>query len=170
MINVTYSGDILVARKVTGDKNVPKGEATFMVDLSPENMDENGLDPIGLSEGAAQQWGTKHLPRFEGKGQVAAEAFVNNQWVEGQLIMVGEYFSFAWVPLGHQIFFGRPSADLTLKMLKASTMKDLSAGPGELKDTAKMRAYAIRCWEETELLEDDVNGDSGFYGDESAFE
>lgn len=49
------------------------------------------------------------------------EDFADAQWVEGQLIMVGEYFSFAWVPIGHQIFFGRPSLELTLKMLKEGT-------------------------------------------------
>ena len=31
MINVTYHGDLLLAYKVTGDKNVPRGELTFQV-------------------------------------------------------------------------------------------------------------------------------------------
>ena len=35
MINVTYVGDLLIAYKVTGDKNVPRGEITFQADLSP---------------------------------------------------------------------------------------------------------------------------------------
>jgi len=156
MINVTYVEDTIIAYKVTGDKNVPKGEVTFTVDLSPNALIEAGLEPIELAEDASTQWGTKHLPRFPGKGQVAAEGFVNSQWIEGQLIIVGDYFSFAWVPLGHQIFFGRPSPELTLKMLRESQMKELQAGPGELKDVAKMRAFAVRCWDETELLEDDL--------------
>jgi len=52
---------------------------------------------------------------------INVKEFSDAQWVEGQLIMVGEYFSFAWVPIGHQIFFGRPSLELTLKMLKEGT-------------------------------------------------
>lgn len=156
MINVTYVEDTIIAYKVTGDKNVPRGEVTFTVDLSPKALSEAGLEPIELAEDASSQWGTKHLPRFPGKGQVAAEGFVNSQWIEGQLIIVGDYFSFAWTPLGHQIFFGRPSPELTLKMLRESQMKELQAGPGELKDVAKMRAFALRCWEETEILESDL--------------
>jgi hypothetical protein len=160
MINVTYVKDTIVAYKVTGDKNVPKGEVTFTVDLSPRALSEAGLEPIELAEDASSQWGTKHLPRFPGKGQVAAEGFENSQWIEGQLIIVGDYFSFAWVPLGHQIFFGRPSPELTLKMLRESQMMELQAGPGELKDVAEMRAFALRCWEETAILEDDLETES----------
>jgi len=144
MINVTYVEDTLVAYKVTGDKNVPKGEITFKADLSP-NSGVN-LEPIELKSSASKQWGIKHLNRFPGKGQVASEGFRNAQWMEGQLIMVGEYFSFAWVPIGHQIFFGRPSADLTLKMLRES--KSVSSD----NDVENMKDLATRCMEETTLM------------------
>merc|ERR1712176_1651052 len=127
MINVTYVGDMLIATKVTGDQNVPKGEVTFMCDLSPRAIKQKDLSPIELSDAASKQWGKKYLTRFPGEGQVAAEGFVDNQFVEGQLIIVAEYFSFAWIPIGHQIFFGRPSAELTLKMLKESKMAELGA-------------------------------------------
>lgn len=160
MINVTYAGDTLVAYKVTGDQNVPKGEVTFKADLSPEASEKAGLEPIELTSDAAKQWGTSHLPRFPGEGQVAAEGFVNNQFVDGQLILVGEYFSFAWVPMGHQIFFGRPSGELTLKMLKESRMRELGSATEGMKDVAEMRAHAMRCLEETELLEEDLEVES----------
>ena len=160
MINVTYTGDTLVAYKVTGDQNVPKGKVTFTADLSPEAIGEAGLEPIELTSEASNQWGTSHLPRFPGQGQVAAEGFVNNQFVDGQLIMVGEYFSFAWVPMGHQIFFGRPSPELTLKMLKESRLKELGSGVEGMKDVAEMRAHALRCLEETELLQEDMEVES----------
>ena len=157
MINVTYIDDTLIAYKVTGDKNVPKGEITFQADLSPNSNDH--LDPIELTSTATKQWGMKHLIRFPGKGQVAAEGFRNAQWMEGQLIMVGEYFSFAWVPIGHQIFFGRPSADLTLKMLRESeTLPDET-------NIDKMRDFATRCMEETVMLQEDC-----VFGTEGCFE
>lgn len=95
LVNVTYIGDTLIARKVTGDKNVPKGEISFQVDLSPllfhknsQNSDENALPPIILSEDASNKWGTKELTRYRGLGQVAEEGFKNNQWMEGQVRLI----------------------------------------------------------------------------------
>lgn len=156
MINVTYVEDTLIATKVTGDKNVPKGEITFTADLNPLSRSKEGkiLEPIELSAAAAKQWGHKYLSRFPGQGQVASEGFVNNQFMDGQLILVGEeYFSYAWVPIGHQIFFGRPSAQLTLKMLKQSQMVDYGAVDADSpNEVARDRAFAQRCFEESEML------------------
>lgn len=165
MINVTYVGDTLVATKVTGDKNVPKGEVTFTADLRPSfHSGSDALPPIELSQTASNQWGTKGLMRFPGKGQVAAEGYVNSKWMEGQLIMVGEeYFSFAWVPIGCQIFFGRPSAELTLKMLKQCSERTVAKSRAAFikGDVATMRDYASKCLEATDLcwLEDDLEGE-----------
>jgi hypothetical protein len=156
MINVTYVGDTLVAHKVTGKKNVPKGQVTFQVDLSlgPSSSSQK-LEPIELGEGAAKQWGSKFLHRFGGKGQVAAEGFRNSQWMDGHLILVNEYFSFAWLPIGHQVFFGRPSPELTLKLLRDSKY-------GNSND--KIREYLTKCMEETESLEDEMEvQDSPFH-------
>jgi len=150
MVNVTYVGDTLVAHKVTGDKNVPKGEVTFTADLSPSS--EQQLDPIELGEGAAKKWGSKYLQRHAGSGQVAAEGYTNSQWMEGHLIMVGEYFSFAWIPIGHQVFFGRPSAELTLKLLRESKSKSVED---------KVRDYLTKCLEETESLEEEMEVHEG---------
>jgi|EP00979_Chaetoceros_neogracilis_P001945 hypothetical protein len=176
MVNVTYVGgelgNILVASKVTGDKNVPKGEITFTSDLHPKAKGRSELEPIELSAIAAKQWGHKHLPRFPGKGQVAGEGFVNNQWMEGQLILVGEYFSFAWLPIGHQIFFGRPSAELTLKMLKQSQLADYGAIDSESPNiVAEQRAFAQRCLQETELMlyDDEADGELCFLTDDDDY-
>ena len=38
MVNITYVGDTLIARKVTGDENVPAGEISFQADLSPPDV------------------------------------------------------------------------------------------------------------------------------------
>jgi len=111
MINVTYVGDTLIAFKVTGDKNVPRGEITFQADLTPpavrnfrggrrksDEAQEKPLEPIMLTEKAASKWGTRQLPRYRGLGQVAETDFQNKKWMDGQLIIIGEeYFSFAWV-------------------------------------------------------------------------
>jgi len=65
MINVTYSGDQLVAYKVTGDQNIPRGEISFTADLSPPGYSSSFdhetavLEPIALSEGSAKKWGTR---------------------------------------------------------------------------------------------------------------
>jgi len=169
MINVTYTGDTLIATKVTGDKNVPKGEVSFTVDLSPQYQSSSsghdslkGLEPIELNPKAANQWGKKFLPRHVGKGQVAGLNFANAQWMEGQLIQVGRFFSFAWVPIGHQVFFGRPSSELTLKMLKEAQDEELR------KDhVAVMRDVAESMWDETYWEQKEGNH---FFGEEGAFE
>jgi len=166
MINVTYVGDTLIAFKVTGDKNVPKGEITFQANLAPKNSvsavkGAELLKPIVLTEAAAKKWGTKQLPRYAGLGHVAEEGFANNQWMDGQLIIIGdEYFSFAWLPIGHQIFFGRPSPELSLKMLREEGMTSVQVGsapPTIYDDVSAMKEYAARCLEvTTEFIEDDV--------------
>ncbi|KAL7566674.1 hypothetical protein ACA910_017739 [Epithemia clementina (nom. ined.)] len=188
LVNCTYRGDTLVATKVTGDHNVPKGEVSFQVDLSPfrgaqgaeesiidfstkASMDafagENSaapsgiegavfppLEPIELNSEAAEQWGSRYLHRFHGLGQVASSGFRNAQWMEGQLIMVGQsYFSFAWLPLGHQVFFGRPSAEMTLKLL----------GDSQKVDISYERQLLNRCWDETEMLDDELEVGDGIF-------
>jgi len=174
MINVTYSGDTLIAYKVTGDKNVPLGEITFQADLSPVPPKRIGekiqvkkaLQPIVLTDKAAQKWGTKELPRHIGLGQVAEDGFKNNQWMEGQLIVIGqEYFSFAWVPIEHQIFFGRPSPELALKMLRNSGATSLKGKTWEDPPTAEddvgiLKDFAAHCFELTsETIEEELSGD-----------
>eukprot|EP00536_Pseudo-nitzschia_multiseries_P016720 jgi/Psemu1/222353/e_gw1.1210.10.1 len=165
MINVTYAGDTLVAHKVTsGTKHVPRGAETFRVDLSPQQRQQLAqqqpsehqpeLSPIELGESAARQWGCKYLQRFAGKGQVASEGYRDSQWMEGQLILVNEYFSFAWVPIGHQVFFGRPTPELVLKLMRDETKRDAS-------ELSPARSFLEKCWEETEHIEDDMEADRG---------
>lgn len=150
MVNVTYHGDVLMASKVTGTKNVPKGQVTFEVDLSPrtESPEEELLEPIELGDSAAKQWGCKYLQRFSGKGQVAADGYHDSQWIDGQLIMVNEYFSFAWLPIGHQVFFGRPTPELILKLMGDEKKKDHKGSSD--------RAFLEKCWDETEHIEDHI--------------
>jgi hypothetical protein len=207
MINVTYQGDLLIAYKVTGDRNVPRGEITFQVDLSPvpparvggnnnNNNYNNGssgtgtgygpnsnsggsgasgasipnepLQPISLTDKAAKKWGTTQLPRHKGLGQVAESGFTNNQWMDGQLIIIGEqYFSFAWVPIEQQIFFGRPSPELALKMLRESgvthvtPIKSWEVPPSMDADVQVLKDYVTSCLEKTTegVEEGELNGD-----------
>ena len=190
MINVTYSGDRLIAYKVTGDKNIPRGEITFTADLSPtpvvddrdDDDDERrggasrpppgsggggALDPIRLSEASARKWGTRRLSRFRGSGHAAEPGFANHQFMEGQMVVIGggDYFSFAWVPLEHQIFFGRPSPELALRMLREGGGTSLTAGigldvPGPDAGIGEMTAYVGRCFEVTcdNLLDESREG------------
>lgn len=161
MVNITYSGDKLIAYKVTGDKNIPRGEISFTADLSPESEGHPSgppprLDPILLSETSAEKWGTKRLSRFHGRGHAAEPGFVNSQYLEGQLVVIGggDYFSFAWVPLEHQIFFGRPSPELTIKMLRDGGGSTITAGvglevPGIDAGMREQMDYVSRCLEVT---------------------
>ncbi|GAX19941.1 hypothetical protein FisN_1Lh588 [Fistulifera solaris] len=183
LINVTYVDDTLIAEKITGDRNVPRGELTFKVDLDPlkifktpaggtqhksgKGFDFSGeqakLDPIKLTDKAARRWGTSQLPRYSGLGQVAEEGFKNSQMMDGQLIIIGqEYFSFAWLPIEQQIFFGRPSPELILKMLRESGIGPLRSRsfdePPSLNDDVDiLKSFAARCMEVTQEYEDDLS-------------
>eukprot|EP00978_Attheya_sp_CCMP212_P030936 scaffold115417_cov33-Attheya_sp.AAC.1 len=175
MINVTYVGDTLFATKVSGDKNVPRGEVSFRADLSPKewtgtsddsSLSSGGddaayykplLQPIELSKEAAQKWGVQSLTRFPGQGQVASEGFKNNRFLDGQLVLMDHHphhqhrhhhattngenedcFSFVWVPTKHHVFFGRPSPEVVLHMLRDTLSKE---------DTLdNMRDHATHCW------------------------
>jgi|AntRauTorckE5430_2_1112549.scaffolds.fasta_scaffold09673_3 hypothetical protein len=156
MVNVTYIGDTLIGRKLTGDFNVPVGEITFQVDLSPERRSRGfskakELPNIELSDAAGKRWGTKELQRFTGLGQVADEGFTNSQWLEGQIVLVSEeYFSFAWLPIGHQVFFGRPSPENSLKMMQEHMKNTL-----EKNDIGASMDHVVRCFEVTvDAIED----------------
>lgn len=179
MLNITYAGDTLIAYKVTGDKNVPQGEITFQADLNPSLITRNVADsnsnptdplqPIILTEKASKKWGTTHLPRYAGLGQVAEPGFLNHQWMDGQLIIIGDdYFSFAWVPVETQIFFGRPSPELALKMLRehSALSSDIpknrvwEAPPSMDDDVAVLKDYMASCLEKTrETYEEELDGD-----------
>jgi hypothetical protein len=78
---ITYIGDVMIATKVTGDRNVPRGQVTFKVNLSPLQSTTPSLQPIVLSEKAAAKWGTQKLPRYTGLGRVAEDGFSNHQWM-----------------------------------------------------------------------------------------
>lgn len=163
MINITYVGDIMIAKKVTGDNNVPAGEITFQLDMSPALSDSSlrslrptrkPLENIILSEEAAKRWGTSQITRYQGLGQVAEEGFTNSQWVDGQLIVISEdYFSFSWMPLNYQIFFGRPSPELSLKMLRERSKSHRQ--PTIEDDLDTLKEHVKRCFEVTTADIDD---------------
>jgi hypothetical protein len=135
---------------------------------SPVKGSRQGLSPIQLTEKAAKKWGTKKLARYHGRGQVAEEGFKNHQWMEGQLIIIGDaYFSFAWIPIESQIFFGRPSPELALKLLRASGVDPLRlvaaeafAAPPDLHDDIEVqKKFVLRMLEATNEMEDELSGD-----------
>jgi Cyclin D1 binding domain len=183
LINVTYVGDLLIATKLTCHQgNVPAGEISFQVDLAPSRRGGNGiaprLPPIVLSAPAALKWGIQKLSRFLGLGQVAEAAYANHQWIPGQLIVISEnYFSFAWLneQVEQQIFFGRPSPEMALKLLSQRALASSSAPPSlmrpslvEKDDAMNMelqKEFAQRCLERThEEILDELEYDANPYG------
>lgn len=120
MINVTYCGDTIIATKVTGDHNIPRGAISFNADLSPTE----DLPPIDLSDDSASNWKMDQLTRYSGKGQTAKEGYTNNKFVDGQIIMFDDHFSFVWIPTRQHVLFARPSPQVTLRMLRDIISKD----------------------------------------------
>jgi len=180
-----HGDTLLAHKVTSGTKHVPRGAETFRVNLSPQfatkssisqhksannhnryngNNDagqqqhqdhQEVLSPIELGDSAAKQWGCKYLQRFAGQGQVASEGYQDSQWMEGQLILVNEYFSFAWLPIAHQVFFGRPTPELILKLMKDESMRKTALDP-----LSPARSFLEKCWEETEHIEDDMEVDA----------
>eukprot|EP00527_Entomoneis_sp_CCMP2396_P002291 CAMPEP_0198149968 /NCGR_PEP_ID=MMETSP1443-20131203/48812_1 /TAXON_ID=186043 /ORGANISM="Entomoneis sp., Strain CCMP2396" /LENGTH=408 /DNA_ID=CAMNT_0043815143 /DNA_START=17 /DNA_END=1243 /DNA_ORIENTATION=+ len=133
LINVTYSGDTLIASKVTGDTNVPRGKISFSAELSPPNS--SSLEPLKVSfENEATQ-----LLRYPGKGQVAQPGFVNSKYIQGQMVMFDKHFSFVWIPTRHHVLFRRPTPEQTICLLRDTIAKE-----DELEN---MRSYVARCFD-----------------------
>lgn len=138
LINVTYVGDTLLASKVTGDDNVPRGQITFSVDLTPRNA-SHALEPLKLSLDQSSTTTATKLARYAGKGQVAKRGFVDHKYIDGQLVMFDKHFSFVWVPIRHHVLFRRPSPQQILSMLR-----DPIAREDELEN---VKNHLARCYE-----------------------
>lgn len=79
------------------------------------------------------------LQRFTGQGSVALEGFKDEKNVDGQLVMFEDYFSFTWVPMKYTVFFSRPSAKLTIDLLRDVVSKE--------DEIDNMRDHISRCFE-----------------------
>lgn len=120
-MNVTYTGDTLVATKVTGDCSIPNGEVLFRADLFPlPNGKPEDLNPIQLTGSAASKWGVDKLERYSGEGRESStDTNKKAKFEEGQLIMFDGYFSFLYLPTKRHIFFSRPSSELVLELMRS---------------------------------------------------
>jgi len=133
IINITYSGDELIATKVTEDVNVPRGETSFTVNMQPSNI--TALPPVKLISAHS----SRELRRFSGKGQISRKGFRDNRFVEGQMILFETRFSFVWMPTKHHVNFNRPSPEVTLKLLR-----NIISREDELEN---VRDHLSRCFE-----------------------
>jgi hypothetical protein len=166
--------DELVAYKITNSQRASQTSQLPIFSVPLSSSQTLGLPPIQLQSDAmadAQLWGgQKYLPRFLGKGRVDDDdnvrsmieqdgtLFLGSQgsldndasnkvplWVDSQLILVSEqYFAFYWLAMKEQVFFGRPSAELILKLMRMQSQTD------------PVREHLDRCWLETEHMEDDL--------------
>eukprot|EP00980_Cylindrotheca_fusiformis_P020456 scaffold7504_cov97-Cylindrotheca_fusiformis.AAC.9 len=118
LVNITYVGDTLVATKVTGDRNVPRGEITFTVNL----QQSSALASFQFSSN--DQSGNADGRQFPGRGQVSRKDFKDHRFVAGQMLLIEEGFSFLWVPTKHQVVFSRPSPQTTLRLLRDTLSKE----------------------------------------------
>ena len=74
------------------------------------------------------------------------------------MILVGDFFSFAWIPIGRQIFFGRPSAELTISMMREAIRGSNRRGVDEDDGVGAMRDVAMNMLEETYWVERESQG------------
>ena len=140
LINVTYTGDTLLATKVTGECSSKRGEVLFKSDLFPLNGEGKDLDPIPLTGSAAKKFGTQNLERYLGEGRVSSNGSGNDTFTEGQLIMFDGYFSFLYLPSKKHVFFSRPGPELVLELMQ-SVIVD------EKDEVESMKDHLERCFE-----------------------
>jgi hypothetical protein len=118
LINVTYSGDTLVATKATGDADIPRGQVSFTANLAPDfsantSTSNTLLSPLKVSKAS--------FPRFAGQGKVVANkpgGAADRKYVDGQLILMSNSFSFVWTPDRHHVLFRRPTPEQALSLLR----------------------------------------------------
>ncbi|OZJ02157.1 hypothetical protein BZG36_04630 [Bifiguratus adelaidae] len=85
----------VMAHKVTGDRNVPRGQLSWMSNLH---------DPIRIAE--EQEFRGSNV--YEGMGQVAFDGFINNSLIPGALILCSPTkLAFAWEDLAHITIYRR---------------------------------------------------------------
>ncbi|CAK7275028.1 hypothetical protein SEPCBS57363_006468 [Sporothrix epigloea] len=103
-----YQGSIR-AIKLTGDPNVPRGEVSFVV----PDLGANGLHRV------MQEQPFPGVRIFKGKGHVAGTRFVNDRWVEAQLLLISpDRLAMFWVDFGHISFLERVDIDKYMDPLK----------------------------------------------------
>jgi hypothetical protein len=143
LVNVTYTGDTLIATKVTEDDWIPRGEVVFRSDLGPKLLAADKMSkqlrPIALSGSAASKFGTQYLERYGGEGIVSEDGSRNEKFVEGQLIMFDGYFSFLWLPSKQHVFFSRPNPELTIHMLRDTISVE--------DEVQNMREHLTKCFD-----------------------
>ena len=133
VVNITYVGDEMIATKVTGDANVPRGKTSFTVNVQPCNS--TALPPVKL----VSDHRTGEFRRFPGRGQVSRKGFRDHRYVEGQMILFENRFSFVWIPTKHHVLFHRPSSEMTLKLLRNIISKE--------DEVENMREHVTRCFD-----------------------
>jgi hypothetical protein len=135
IVNVTYVGDTL-ATKATGDVNV-RGKFSFSLTCL---LQRNDTRPLKLSfDKSSLAVSTAKLPRFAGKGQIAKPGFIDNSYVDGQLILFGSHFSFVWLPSKQHILFRRPTPEQTIELLR-----DVISQEDEMENTLE---HLARCYD-----------------------
>mmetsp|Transcript_37076 Transcript_37076/g.100019 ORF Transcript_37076/g.100019 Transcript_37076/m.100019 type:complete len:321 (-) Transcript_37076:197-1159(-) len=112
VIRISYEDDMLVGTKIYSDNIVPSGEVIFKVKVSPEATQPQPIDVAHVTDPRL-----KKLERYTGKGRVVDKKSKSTHWLPGQMILVGDYFAFAWLPINLQIFFMRVPDNITAQLL-----------------------------------------------------
>jgi hypothetical protein len=125
IIRITYDGDVMEARKVTGDPHVPAGAVTFRADLSSKNEkgareadDERGTEMEVIKMGSNGEETPQEVEEFGAEGVIATMDYGSPQYIPGRLFLMDkDAIAFLWIPIGVFVFFTRiDQSDLEDKM------------------------------------------------------
>ena len=97
----------LVARKVTGDAHIPRGEVSFTADMAPKSSNTGGANPTSQKQtpassnrlfsaspksGPQEEQTNNDHSLFSGKGQVARKGFSRSRYTNGRLHLFDDHF------------------------------------------------------------------------------
>lgn len=139
LVNVTYSGDTLVASRLKHPDSV-----FFQANLSPReySKQKGDLGSIRLDNAATTKWGVDKLDRYPGEGLDALNKNPSKaDPIEGNLIMFDGYFSFLWIPTRQHVFFSKPKGNRIFELLR-----DVISEEDELHN---MRDHIGRCFDKS---------------------
>mgnify|MGYP005843935855 CR=1 FL=1 len=116
---------------------MPRAEVSFTADLSPPPLNSSATNSLSGDESILEEkYGGTIYP---GRGQLAKKGFVDSKYIDGLFIVYDAgRFSFSWVPSKHHVFFVRPSATETLRLLRDVISKE--------DEVENQRAHLDRCF------------------------
>eukprot|EP00617_Octactis_speculum_P024845 CAMPEP_0185769536 /NCGR_PEP_ID=MMETSP1174-20130828/54628_1 /TAXON_ID=35687 /ORGANISM="Dictyocha speculum, Strain CCMP1381" /LENGTH=250 /DNA_ID=CAMNT_0028454639 /DNA_START=183 /DNA_END=935 /DNA_ORIENTATION=+ len=106
IIEVSYENDVLIATRIYTKEIVPTNTVIFRAIVSPDHPQPKPIEVADVEDPRLAK-----LECFEGEGGLMSTQAKEDEFLPGRLVIVGDLFAFAIIPLEVQIFFRRCPAE-----------------------------------------------------------